>query len=442
MNGPAALSKAAVTAPIPPTDLYVTAPKEIASEPIWRKSIERKNGGKSVLKIKMRRHDAPSYRTVSIEFPASEPDLQEKMKELGVGITTEKLCLVDEVQNDHGGWQALAGTLVNADEVQYLAKRMDSFDKNELNTFYAAAEHENMTEVKDLINLTFNLHCYALVSDFSDISTIGQRYELCRRMAIPANEMKNMDFAAIGRRLLGNNKGAVTPYGVLYPTGNTPEQVYNGEQFPEYNWRSGDAATVILESGDYHGGIKYEYLYLPCWEVEIEKAVNRLGLESPHPCATHLECEGMSEQFCRLFTEEYPLSEHLYTLNSLARSYMGFDKQARGDFHAIVEMVQPKTPQDVAVLADNFYEFTVIPGLTTPMEYGAYKTMDSTGEFIFDENLEEYIDFKGYGERCVQNENGSFTDYGYIAYRGCTPAVEELLRQKDVQSMEMGGMKL
>ena len=394
-----------------------------------------------MLKLQLRRHDAPSYRTVAIEFPAPEPDLQEKMKELGIGITTEKLCLIDAVQNDHGGLQALAGTLVNADEIQYLAKRMDSFDKNELNTFYAAAEHEKLTEVKDLINLTFNLHCYALVSDFSDLSAIGQKYELCRRMAIPSDEMKNTDFAAIGRRVLGSSQGNVTSYGVIYPTGNSPEQVYNGEQFPEYHWRADDAATVTLESGDYHSGINYEYLYLPCWEAEIEKAVNRLGLQSPHPCATHLDCESMSEQVYRLFTEEYPLSEHLYTLNSLARSYMGFDKQARDDFHAIIEMVQPKTPQDVAVLADNFYEFTVISGLKTPTDYGRHMIIDS-GHYDFDENLEEYIDFKGYGEHRIQSENSSFTDYGYIAYRGCTPAVEELLRQKDSQSMEMGGMQL
>lgn len=394
-----------------------------------------------MMKMNLRRYDAPSYRTVVIEFPTAESNLQEKMKELGIGITTEKLCLVDSVRGDGGALQALVGTLVNADEVQYLAKRMDSFNKNELNTFRAATEHEKLTEVGDLINLTFNLHCYALVSDFSDISAVGQRYELCRRMAIPADEMKNTDFAAIGRTLLGSNQGIVTSYGVLYPTGNMAEQIYNGEQFPEYHWRSDDAATVTLECGEYHSGIKYEYLYLPCWEVEIEKAVNRLGLQSPHPCATHLEFAGMSEQVYRIFTEDHPLSEHLYTLNNLARSYVGFDEQARNAFHAIVEMAQPKTPEEVAILADNFYEFTIVPGIKTPAEYGRHMIIDS-GNYEYDNNLEEYIDFSGYGEHRVQEENGSFTPYGYIAYRGCTPIVEELLRQEDSQSMGMGEMRL
>lgn len=52
-----------------------------------------------------------------------------------------------------------------------------------------------------------------------------------------------------------------------------------------------------------------------------------------------------------------------------ARSYTGFDRQTQADFHAIMEMAQPKTPEDVAVLADNFYEFTVVPGLKTPTDY-------------------------------------------------------------------------
>lgn len=394
-----------------------------------------------MLEIKLRKYDAPSHCTTTIMFPASEPDLQEVMDEIGVGITTEKQCLVDAVQNDDGGLQALVGILVNADEIQYLAKRMDSFERNELKTFYAVAKYEKLTEVKDFINLTFNLRCYSLVSDFSDISSIGKRYELDRRSEITVEEMRTMDFTAVGRELLNSNKGIITPYGVLYSTGNTPEQVYNGEQFPEYYWRSDEVATVTLESGDSQSDIKYEYLYLPCCEVEIKKALNRLGLKSPYSCTAHLDCEEMSEQIYQLFTEEFPLSEHLHSLNNLTENYIGFDEPLRNAFHAIVEMAHPRTPEDVVVLANNLCEFNVIPGLKTPEEYGRYMIIDS-GHYEFDESLEEYIDFKRYGEQRIQNENGAFTDYGYIAYKGNTPAVEALLERNNSQNMEMGGMNL
>ncbi len=104
-----------------------------------------------LFKLTMRHKSAPSYSTVSIGFPADEPELHTLMARIGVGITTEKLCLVDAVENEHHALRALTGKLVNADEVQYLARRMDGFDKNELSTFYAAAEYEKLTEVKDLI---------------------------------------------------------------------------------------------------------------------------------------------------------------------------------------------------------------------------------------------------------------------------------------------------
>ncbi len=44
-----------------------------------------------MLEMKLRRHDAPSYRAAVLAFPAAEPDLQKAMDEIGVGDTTEKL---------------------------------------------------------------------------------------------------------------------------------------------------------------------------------------------------------------------------------------------------------------------------------------------------------------------------------------------------------------
>lgn len=392
-----------------------------------------------MLKVTLRRNDAPSYRTATIEFPALENEFVKTLAGIGVGITTEKNCLVEQIGGDGSSLQSLVGQCINADEMQYLAKRMDSFDKNEMKTFYAMTSTAHPSTIKDLINLTFNLHCHCLVSDFSDIEQIGQHYELSRRMAIPMDEMKQIDFTTIGRRVIHEGNGTITPYGVLYSTGNQPEPVYNGEQFPEYSYRGDDVAVVTLEVGGYSEGIKYEYLYLPCWEVEIQKALCRLGVDTLHPCATTLDCDAMNETVHRIFTEDYPLSEHIDTLNQLARSYIGLDDAGKTAFHAIVDMVQPTTPEDVAIVADNFYEFMAVPGIKTPTEYGKSIIMDHSS-YEVDERLAPYIDFKRYGEDKIRQECGNFTEYGYIAYRGTTPAVLELLRSTDTPTMTMGGL--
>lgn len=392
-----------------------------------------------MLEMTLRKYDAPSYRAAVIAFPANEQDLEKALDGIGVGITIEKNCIVDKISGDEGALQGLIGQCINADEIQYLAKRLDSLDKREIQSFRAAVHAEGLITVKDLINLTFNLQAYTVITDFTDIARIGKNHELNRQLAMAVQQIEQTDFAEIGRRLIKEQKGAITPYGVLYSTGNEKQEFYNGEQFPEFSFRGNDAAVVRLEVGDYHSGIKYEYLYLPCWEVEIQKALCRLGVDTIEPCVTTLGSDVMSEEVCFIFAGDHSLSDHIDTFNNLARSYMGFDDQGREAFHAIVDMVLPKTPVDVAVLADNFYEFIVVQGLKNPAEYGRHMIIDS-GHYDFDENLEEYIDFKGYGEHRIQIENGRFTDYGYIAYHGRTPAVEELLRQNKSQNMMMGGM--
>jgi hypothetical protein len=221
-----------------------------------------------MLEMTLRKYDAPSYRTAVIAFPANEQNLEKALDRIGVGITIEKNCLVDKISGDEGALQGLIGQCVNADEMQYLAKRLDSFDKSEIQTFRAAVHAERLTTVKDMINLTFNLQAYTVITDFSDIAGIGKNHELNRQLAMTVQEMEQTDFAEIGRRLIKEQKGVITPYGVLYSTGNEKQELYNGEQFPEFSYRGGDAAIVRLEVGDYHSGIKYEYLYLPCWEVE------------------------------------------------------------------------------------------------------------------------------------------------------------------------------
>ncbi|MFR8531364.1 MAG: hypothetical protein ACLVDB_09625 [Anaeromassilibacillus sp.] len=49
----------------------------------------------------------------------------------------------------------LVCTKVNLDELDYLAKRLDSFDVGESSQFQAMAEKLNLTSMKALINLTF-----------------------------------------------------------------------------------------------------------------------------------------------------------------------------------------------------------------------------------------------------------------------------------------------
>lgn len=394
-----------------------------------------------MLKAVMRRADAPSYRIAVLELPEREDLLAEKLKQIGVGVTLEKNCRVEKLEGDSGALQALVGANVNADEMQYLAKRLDSFDKREMLAFQAAATAEKLTEVKDLINLTFNLDCYTVISSFTDAAEIGSIHLTALEHGIIPEKVPTAELEAVGRALIAGGDGVVTPYGVLYRNGNQPELLYNGRQFPEYFYQECDISVALTLDG------KTETLYLPCFDVEIEKALLRLGAADSTMCDAEMEQGRICEAIRIVFEEEYQLSEHLDTLNRLARCYQGFDEQALENFHTIFDSAWPQTPEEVLCLAENFYEFTVIPGISTPEEYGRYM-IERSGHFELDPNLEEFVDFKSYGEDRVRQEQGVFGDRGYLAYRGTTALVEEILARNmpaeqnaaPEQGQQMGGL--
>ena len=62
---------------------------------------------------------------------------------------------MDELDSFYTVLNTLIGTQVTLDELDYLAKRLDSFDDGEAAQFQGMAHKLGLSEIKDLINLTF-----------------------------------------------------------------------------------------------------------------------------------------------------------------------------------------------------------------------------------------------------------------------------------------------
>ena len=82
-----------------------------------------------------------------------------------------------------------------------------------------------------------------------------------------------------------------------------------------------------------------------------------------------------------------------------------------------MDYVRPRTVDEIFALADSMYEFELFDGIHSVESYGRYMICDS-GHFEYDSNLEEYIDFKRYGQEKMAHEFGAFSEKGYITYHG------------------------
>ncbi len=183
----------------------------------------------------------------TIWLPMEEDKLEEVCNELGIEMTRESNCYI-ESSMDERFLNILEDKNVNIDELNYLMKRFDGFSQKEIEKFYAAAFTEEPKSIAGLINLSFNLHCYSLINNFSDFNKLGKDLYLTEKMAVATKELDELDGEAYAMDVIKNNKSAtVTPYGVLYKNSNEPKQVYNGKQFPPYGWKE-SMATVELKA--------------------------------------------------------------------------------------------------------------------------------------------------------------------------------------------------
>ena len=64
-----------------------------------------------------------------------------------------------------------------------------------------------------------------------------------------------------------------------------------------------------------------------------------------------------------------------------------------------------------------------------------------SGHFEYDENLDDFYDYAKYGVERINEENGMFTDRGYIAYKGDI-SMEEVMESGQTERMgfQMGGL--
>ena len=88
-------------------------------------------------------------RLKEIEFPCTDTELQAKLADLRPPDASPAEIFVSSVE-EPTALCMLETQFVNLDEINFLAKRMESFDYDELLQFYAAAQYEGFLYPKDL----------------------------------------------------------------------------------------------------------------------------------------------------------------------------------------------------------------------------------------------------------------------------------------------------
>ena len=385
----------------------------------------------------------PEYGVATIPFPIPGTEYENVIRllePLGLGDEVKQDCHIEEIRGDIPALKQIERTNANLDELDYLAKRLDSFDAYELTQFQGMASRLSLHSVERFINLTFCCQESTVISDFTHLDAIGRKHFLTLNGGCASKEeMEKTNGFEIAKKLILSEQGLVTPYGVVYDNGMELSQAYDGRHFPEYRYAD-SLMEVELRSRFAPADSPAAYLFLPVPQTQIERTMIRAEISSyGDMCLRFMESELPEEIDVALDMGH----EGIASLSEMCAAIEKLSPSDRLKLGAAVALAQPDYSSQIMHLAQNLEFFDFIPDAKTAEDYGRYMIQDSE-HFEYDENLADFYDYEKYGRQRMENEYGQFVDRGYISYHG-TLSLDELMMEdpaeQEQDGFEMGGME-
>ena len=381
----------------------------------------------------------PEYGVATIPFPIPRDQYahcMELLEALEIGDAVKADCKVEKIDSFYTVLKRVEMLTVNVEELNYLAKRLDSFDTGEAAQFQAMAHKLELFELKDLINLTFCCQQATVITDFSDLAAVGRdHYMNLHGGSASVDELNKLDSEETARRLIESGGGTITPYGVVYDNGMKLEQVYDGRIFPCYYYEPNAITVAVTSKTEPEDTEHITWMFLPMVQEEIDRALLRGGITDPSEIRLSLEDSWLPHEVLDLLDMDHvDISE----LNALVQALDEFSDMSIRKYAAAAVMARPHTTEQAKHLAENLDLFDFAPSASTPEEYGKYMIQQS-GHFDYDENLDAFYDYEKYGTERMNAEAGMFTDRGYIAYKGYI-SMEEVMNGGQSSHMVMGGL--
>ena len=174
-----------------------------------------------MFEAKLKSRSQPKLGALAVTFPIPEERYENvilALQNLQIGDVRKQDCYIESIRApDCPALLRMTNTMANVDELDWLGKQLESFDRYELLQFNAAVERFGLSAADELIDLSFCAREVTVVSDFNDLELVGKRHYLTVHGACDSEELENLDGKETALALISGQPGYVTRYGVVYP---------------------------------------------------------------------------------------------------------------------------------------------------------------------------------------------------------------------------------
>ena len=395
-----------------------------------------------MFEAKLKSHSQPELGALAVTFPIPEERYETMifaLQDRQIGDVRKQDCCIESIRApDCPALLRMTNTMANVDELDWLGKQLESFDRYELLQFNAAVERFGLSTADELIDLSFCAREVTVVSDFTDLEKTGKRHYLTVHGACNPKELENLDGKETALALISGQPGYVTRFGVVYDNGMKLEQAYDRKHLPPICMAANSILELKIRATGEDDPKKQEWVQLPASRMKLERAMLHAGIPSCGEMQILVSDSRFPDEVdCALDFEH----ESLFELNRLCQTcayFLDVDFEKLG---AVCQMAKPACAANIRQLAENLDQFDFAPNVHTPEELGKYMIQQS-GHYEYDENLEDFYNYGDYGVKRMLQEDGVFVDRGYVSYHGAL-TLEELMqddpaeRYQQEQEMQM-----
>lgn len=388
-----------------------------------------------LFKASLKNNNIPELGAVTVEFPIPEDRYEETIRALEkikIGTTLDKDCCVADLRStDCPALRRTINRMANVDELDWLAKQLESFDRYELLQFNSAAERFDLSSVGEMMDLSFCSREVTVISDFNDLENVGRRHYLTLLITGTPEEQGPLVGTETAQRLIAGQPGHVTQYGVVYDNGMKLKQAYDGKHLPQSWWAENCLMELEIGAQGETDKKKFEWVQLPTSQIKLERAMLRAGISSCGEMQLLFSGSRFSDEVDCALDFEY---ESLFELNHLCQACAEFQDADFEKLGAVCQMAKPVCAASIRQLAENLDQFDFAPDAHTPEELGKYMIQRSR-RYEYDEKLKDFYNYDDYGVKKLLQEDGTFVDRGYVSYHG-TLTLDELMQDDPAEKYQ------
>ena len=379
----------------------------------------------------------PEYGFATIPLPIPDEEYSHCMallEQIEIGDVTAHDCYVDQIHDAPPALDMLEGSMINVDELDFLARSIDRYTDEELAKFQCMTSTREHWDMQTLINLSFSCEQVSVITDFARLEEAGRsHYMTVHGGGVPVEEYHQLNGIGIASGLIDDGGGRITPYGVVFENAMRSDPVYDGHSFPPYMDQP-YLMEFTLET-PLEGEITF---FLPQPEKRLERLLERARIDAFSKLDIRTWHSDLPDPVMERL--DFP-NESIYEMNRLCAAVRGMDEGQVQKLSAVALYANPEYAFQMRQLAENLDLFDFVADIQTAEDYGRYLIQES-GHYEFDENLARYYDYEKCGREQLESEAGAFNALGYVSYHGALSLDELMMEDPAEQSrgMQMGGM--